>query len=121
MRRPLAALALLLALAPGVAVAQPRLSLAGPRTAIERRELGPFHVLFGVPAAQHLLQADDAMTRIRGVERLGSLGTPEAIDALVDAMEQGSIVARDPRAWLTAVRVLAPGRSARTCAGSSRA
>jgi HEAT repeat protein len=107
MRRPIAALTLLVALAPGAAAAQPRLSIAGPRSPVERRELGPFHVLFGVPAAQRLLQSDDAMTRIRGVERLGGLGTTEAIDALVETMDGGSIVARDPRALLTAVRALA--------------
>src|SRR5271154_6642664 len=65
----------------------------------------------GVAFAKHLIESDDANDRLRGVERLGSIGTQEAIDALVEAIEQGAAVGRDPRARLLAVRVLAPHAS----------
>src|SRR5262245_31430622 len=107
--RPLAALALALALVPGAAAAQSRAGVAGHRPSQEQRRNEPpaLRTLVGIPVAQRLLQADDAATRIRGVERLGAIGTPEAIDALVEALEQNSTWMRDPRIRLTGVRVLA--------------
>jgi HEAT repeat protein len=107
MRRPLAALALALALAPGAAAAQPRSGVAGHRPSERRNEPAALHTLVGIPVAQRLLQSDDAATRVRGVERLGAIGTNEAIDALVEILEQNSPWMRDPRIRLTAVRVLA--------------
>jgi cellulose synthase operon protein C len=62
---------------------------------------------FGVPVAERLLVSSSADERLRGVLRLGAIGTPEAIDALVDAFEQSSILGRDGRARLEAVRILA--------------
>lgn len=108
MRRPLAALAFALALAPGVAAAQ-RIAVNGPgvRPPDLHAEQHPFRALLGVPAAQRLLQSDDLADRLRGVERLGAIGTPEAVDALVEALDAGSAAMRDPRARLLAVRALA--------------
>ncbi|MCC6552960.1 MAG: HEAT repeat domain-containing protein, partial [Polyangiaceae bacterium] len=62
----------------------------------------------GVPVAERLLGSGDAEDRLRGIERLGAIGTTEAVDALIEALEQGSTAGRDPRARLMAVRALAP-------------
>jgi len=62
---------------------------------------------FGVPVAERLLSSSNPEERLRGIRRLGAIGTPEAIDALVDGLEQSSILARDPRARLEAMRALA--------------
>ncbi len=108
-RRPLALAALALALlhAPAPAAAQPRAAVAGAGSARPRAESDGFRAQMGIPVAQRLLASDDFATRIRGIERLGGIGTSEAVDALVDAMDPSSVAARDPRARLTAVRVLA--------------
>src|SRR4051794_23163066 len=105
--------ALALSVAPSPAVAQPRqavggVGLVGPRSDADRHATSmPFKEMFGVPVASRLIQSDDPVERIRGIERLGTLGTTEAIDALVEQIEQGSPASRDPRARLMAVRVLA--------------
>src|SRR5262245_38514136 len=52
--------------------------------------------LSGLPAAKQLVDSDDVTQRIRGITRLGAIGTPEAIDALLEQFEQGSTIARDP-------------------------
>jgi len=65
------------------------------------------HDLFGVPVAKRLIQSDDTDDRIRGIERLGSLATDEAIDALVSALESGGTASSDTKARLVAVRILA--------------
>jgi hypothetical protein len=62
----------------------------------------------GIAVAARLLSSDDASARLRGVERLGALGTPEATSAITEALEQSSPIARDTRARLVAVRALAP-------------
>jgi HEAT repeat protein len=62
----------------------------------------------GVVAATRLMASADPASLVRGVERLGSIGSNEALEALLDALEQGGLVSRDMRARLTAVRVLAP-------------
>ncbi|XYH95217.1 HEAT repeat domain-containing protein [Sorangium sp. So ce1128] len=62
----------------------------------------------GVPVAERLLASSEQEARLRGIERLGSIGTEEAINALLAALEQGAPAARDPRARLAAVRALAP-------------
>jgi cellulose synthase operon protein C len=72
-----------------------------------RAESMPVKEMFGVPLAVRLIQSDEPLDRIRGVERLGAIGTTEAIDALVEQLEQGAAAARDPRARLTAARILA--------------
>jgi HEAT repeat protein len=66
-----------------------------------------FKERFGIPVAVRLIQSDDASDRIRGIDRLGAIGSLESIDALVEQLEQGSPAARDPRTRLTAVRILA--------------
>jgi HEAT repeat protein len=93
----------------GPARAQPRVMVGtGPARPAERKaESNALRAQLGVPLAQRLLVSDDLATRIRGIERLGAIGTSEAIDALVDAMDQSSVAARDPRARLVAVRALA--------------
>lgn len=109
MSRLFVAVPLLVALLPGVAAAQPRYVPPRPIHASEapRREQASFRSVLGIPVAQRLLQSDDLAARVRGVERLGAIGTPEAYDALVEALEARSALMRDLRVRLTAVRVLA--------------
>lgn len=64
--------------------------------------------LFGVPVAERLLVSSSPQDRLRGVVRLGAIGTPEAIDALTTSLEQSTIITRDAKARLEAIRVLAP-------------
>src|SRR5260221_13721255 len=61
----------------------------------------------GLDAARTLLTADDPKARVRGVERLGTLADPQAVDTLLDALDPGTILSRDLVARLLAVRVLA--------------
>jgi cellulose synthase operon protein C len=105
MRRPVVLAALAIALSSAPAAAQPRPQVAGPHVSV--RDSSALRAQLGIPVAQRLLTSDDFATRIRGIERFGAIGTTEAIDALVDAMDQSSVAVRDPRARLTAVRVLA--------------
>jgi HEAT repeat protein len=90
------------------ASAQPPRVVSGgaPRDEVRGRA-SPLKEMFGIPVAVALTQSDDAGDRLRGIERLGAIGTPEAIDAMVEQIEQGSTAARDPRARLAAVRLLA--------------
>lgn len=60
---------------------------------------------FGVGAAIRGLESDDPRERLRSVERLGALGSSEAVAALVDALEPG-LLRGEVR--LAAVRALAP-------------
>jgi cellulose synthase operon protein C len=115
-RRPLALAALALALLATPAAAQPRAAIAvggatggaGASPAEHHADSTALRAQLGIPVAQRLLASDDFASRVRGIERLGAIGSPEAIDALVDAMDQqSSVPARDPRARLVAVRVLA--------------
>ncbi|WP_437955848.1 HEAT repeat domain-containing protein [Sorangium sp. So ce119] len=68
----------------------------------------PLRGSLGVPVAERLLASSDPEARLRGIERLGAIGTEEAVSALLAALEQGAPGARDPRARLAAVRALAP-------------
>lgn len=72
-----------------------------------KNERASLKSLSGVAAAADLLQSDGAEDRLRGIERLSSIGSPEAVEALLDAMEQGSSIGRDPKARLLTVRALA--------------
>jgi HEAT repeat protein len=94
-------------LAAPVASAQPRVVVNGAPRDEPRGHFAALNELFGVPVAVRLTQSDDAATRLRGIERLATIGTPEAVDAMVEQIEQGSPAARDPRARLAAVRALA--------------
>ncbi|WP_437671820.1 HEAT repeat domain-containing protein [Sorangium sp. So ce131] len=68
----------------------------------------PLRGSLGVPVAERLLSSGDPEARLRGIERLGTIGTEEAVSALLAAIEQGSPAARDLRARLEAARALAP-------------
>src|SRR4051794_12938573 len=112
MRRSIRLSPLVLAavLVAGTAGAQSRYRVTGPDRAApasRRPAETRLKAMVGIPVAKRLLEADDPFERIRGVERLGAIGSVEAIDALVDAIDQGTPASRDPRARLTAVRVLA--------------
>ena len=87
--------------------AQPRVVSSAPARDEARAHRGALKEMFGVAVAVRLTQSDDATARLRGIERLAAIGTPEAIDAVVEQIEQGSPAARDPRARLAAVRALA--------------
>ena len=101
-------LASLVLVAARTASAQPqRAAVSGSAREEVRGHRTPLKEMFGVAVAVRLTQSDDATARLRGIERLGAIGTTEAIDALVEQIEQGSPASRDPRARLTAVRVLA--------------
>ncbi len=63
---------------------------------------------FGVAAGRRLVDDPSPTERRRGIERLAELGTPEAIEALLGAMDSGSPLARDPVLRIHAVRLLAP-------------
>jgi HEAT repeat protein len=64
--------------------------------------------LFGLPRAMEMLESPDGEERLRGIERLGRIGSDDALGGLVLALEQGSALGREPRARLVAVRCLAP-------------
>src|SRR4051812_41459094 len=90
------------------AAAQPqRAAVSGPAREEVRGRPAPLKEMFGVAVAVRLTSSDDPTARLRGIERLGAIGTAEAIDALVEQIDQGSPAARDPRARLAAVRLLA--------------
>jgi len=97
----------------GPAAAQPQqvtavAGQAGEAEAAPERGAGaPLRGSLGVPVAERLLASSEPGARLRGIARLGAIGTPEAVDALLEALEQGSPVGRDARARLEAVRVLA--------------
>ncbi len=61
---------------------------------------------FGVDAAEALGASDSLPERLRGLERLGAIGTPRALLRLVRALEPGGS-AKAPEERLTAVRELA--------------
>lgn len=63
--------------------------------------------LFGVDAVKPLLRSEAGAVRERAFERLGTLGTPRALELLARALESDG-AARDARERLAAVRALAP-------------
>lgn len=72
---------------------------------------GPGHGLrdrLGVDVARALLVSDDPRERLRGVERLGTIGDAPAIEALLEAIDAGALATRDPDTRLHAIRMLAP-------------
>jgi hypothetical protein len=101
MRRELMACTFVLCLAAGVA-AKP-----APSAAARPGEQRSLRSLFGVDAVRPLLRAEASETRRRAFERLGSLGTPRALELLARALD-GDGAARDARERLAAVRALAP-------------
>ncbi|MCC6522483.1 MAG: HEAT repeat domain-containing protein [Polyangiaceae bacterium] len=61
----------------------------------------------GVARGAELLASADPDDVVRGIERLGAAGTPEAVDALAAALLQGGSVRSELRTRLEAVRALA--------------
>jgi cellulose synthase operon protein C len=106
MRKTLAALALLSILVPGAVAAQPRASSRSRRHGSHGGSTS-LRAQLGIPVALRLLESRSFTDTVRGVERLGAIGTPEAIDALVDALGGSGGPLHDARVRLTAVRVLA--------------
>ena len=105
-----------LSLAPVVAEAQGLAVGTARRTNVEDDDdygdssappRGTLRGMFGVPVAERLLESGSPEERLRGVRRLGAIGTPEAIDALTSAFEQSSLLSRDGRTRLEGVRILA--------------
>ncbi|XXX74306.1 HEAT repeat domain-containing protein [Sorangium sp. So ce134] len=99
--------------AAGPAAPQPVARAAGAsgdagKTPAAEAGAAPLRGSLGVPVAERLLASSDPEARLRGIERLGAIGTEEAVTALLAALEQGAPAARDPRARLAAVRALAP-------------
>jgi len=91
-----------------LAVATALLVVGAPRAnaadAPARRSLRGF---FGVDAVRPLLKAESGAVRRRAFERLGTLGTPRALELLARALETDG-AARDARERLAVVRALAP-------------
>jgi HEAT repeat protein len=80
----------------------------GARDAEEPRS-APDHSLrarFGVDEAEILLASENVGDRLRGLERLGAVGTPRAVYRLLRALQPGGSAAT-PEERLVAVRVLA--------------
>ncbi len=111
--RPLTSLVIAAVLAISVIPGEASAQRAGAARAVARDTAKPLggtsalHDLFGVPVAKRLLLSDDTADRIRGIERLGSLGTDDAIEALVAALEGGGTTSSDTKVRLVAVRILA--------------
>lgn len=83
-----------------------------PRLRHTQRRLptGPHSSLkshIGVDAAKRLLTSTNAARRRQGLARLGSVGSPQALELLVQALEPGGVV-RSSKDRLVAVRALAP-------------
>ena len=68
----------------------------------------PLSSRLGLAVGRSRIYFTDPADRLRAVERLASLASPEAIEALLEAMEAGSPLARDPLGRLAVVRALAP-------------
>ncbi|HEY8078756.1 MAG TPA: HEAT repeat domain-containing protein, partial [Labilithrix sp.] len=61
----------------------------------------------GTEIAQHLLHSSDPDERIRGIQRLAAIGSPEAVAMLVQVMESNQSVRADSRALVEMARALA--------------
>ncbi|TKC94673.1 HEAT repeat domain-containing protein [Polyangium fumosum] len=93
--------------AQGLAVGVSRKAVVEEAEEAEAPGRGTLRGLFGIPVAERLLVSGSVEGRLRGVRRLGAIGTPEAIDALTNAFEQSSILTRDGRTRLEGIRILA--------------
>ena len=74
----------------------------------------------GVDVAQALLKDQDPEQRQRGFERLGSIGTAQALDVLLKAFDTGGS-ARSAKDRLVAVRALAKHAAQPSVDGAGRA
>jgi hypothetical protein len=90
------------------AVALVTLSHAGAAPPVQRSDgRRSLRDRFGAEAALSLLRAEASETRRRGFARLGSAGTPRALELLARALDADG-AARDARERLAVVRALAP-------------
>jgi HEAT repeats len=96
------ALVLLALLVPGFAQAQP--GQAAPASSLSASTLKK---RLGVDISDALLKSPEPEDRLRGFERLGSVGTAQALDLLLKVFDPGG-AARSARDRLVAVRALAP-------------
>ncbi len=95
-------------LAPRVAAAAPPRKVPVASLAERDAEARPSLVgRTGVRHASELLAMGSVVDRLRGIERLGRIGTREALEALQDALAGGPVL-NDPRTRLAAVQALAP-------------
>lgn len=67
----------------------------------------PFEAKLGLATAERLLKSEQQADRLRGIERLGSLGTARALQVLVRTVERGASSASSPEERLALVRALA--------------
>lgn len=107
--RILRGLVLALLLAEPAAAQGPKLRGA-PRVAPPSLRRVTLRTRLGIEVAQDLLKESSAEQRQRGFERLGSIGTTQALDALLKSFEAGG-AARSAQDRLIAVRALAPHAS----------
>lgn len=84
--------------------APPTSSAAGSATSTVPNNLRA-HV--GTDNATRLLKSLDAEERLRGVERLATIGTPEAVSLLASSVDASQALRSDPRALIEASRALA--------------
>lgn len=110
MRRPAGSLVLAFALVAPAALAQPR-TTAQAVPAPDARDGSGLLSHVGLAAARRLATSDVPSDRLRAVERFVTVGTKSAILALLEQLEGGSPLARDPDARLLAIRLLEPRAS----------
>src|SRR5262245_50028379 len=79
-------------LAPVTAAAQGRsqVVVSGPEPRAQRGDGPSLKGSVGVAVAEGLLTEGTLEDRIRGVQRLGAIGTPPAVDSLLQAVEASS-------------------------------
>jgi HEAT repeat protein len=80
---------------------------AAPAPPVRREGQRSLRDRFGADAAKGLLRSEASETRRRGFARLGSVGTPRALELLARALDADG-TARDARERLAVVRALAP-------------
>jgi hypothetical protein len=91
------------------AAAQPGRSPSKPSPPATPTVTGPTNLRahVGTDHAARLIRSADPDERIRGIQRAASIGTPESIAFLVDALERGTQIKSDTRALLATARGLA--------------
>ena len=103
-----AGLGALATLSPATATGQGRAQVVvnGPGPRAQQGDGPSLKGRVGVAVAEGLMLDGGVEDRIRGVQRLGAIGTPEAVDSLLQSVEQSSALL-DPKVRLEAVRALA--------------
>ncbi|HYQ45729.1 MAG TPA: HEAT repeat domain-containing protein [Polyangiaceae bacterium] len=105
-RRPAWRVLLLALSLSGTAEAQVRSARSGQSVAPPSLRRSTLRTHLGIEVAQALLKESSAEQRQRGFERLGSIGTAQALDSLLKSFEAGG-AARSTADRLIAVRALA--------------